>query len=130
MWNTLHNFVGPARDHEWITGRYRDLQASKAGSSVARLNHASTSSAAYDLLAEVFGEALSARCILYTRNFRTSSLGPCVGWVGRPRATSLAHCDSFGCEVLGWLRKTAEKKGLPYRSLVNEILDGGMRKAG
>jgi hypothetical protein len=24
--------------------------------------------------------------------------------------------------VLGWLRKTAEKKGLPYQSLVNEIL--------
>ena len=31
--------------------------------------------------------------------------------------------------VLGWLRKTAEKKGLPYQSLVNEILAEEMRKA-
>lgn len=31
--------------------------------------------------------------------------------------------------VLSWLRKTAEKKGLPYQSLVNEILAGEMRKA-
>jgi predicted DNA binding CopG/RHH family protein len=27
------------------------------------------------------------------------------------------------------LRKTAKKKGLPYQSLVNEILAGEMRKA-
>jgi predicted DNA binding CopG/RHH family protein len=33
-------------------------------------------------------------------------------------------------KVLGCLRMTAEKKGLPYRSLVNEILAGEMRKAG
>ena len=32
-------------------------------------------------------------------------------------------------KVLSWLRKTAEKKGLPYQSLVNEILAGEMRKA-
>ena len=32
-------------------------------------------------------------------------------------------------KVLGWLRKTAKKKGLPYQSLVNEILAGEMRKA-
>ena len=32
-------------------------------------------------------------------------------------------------EVLRWLRKTAEKKGLPYQSLVNEILASEMRKA-
>jgi len=32
-------------------------------------------------------------------------------------------------KVLGWLRKTAEKKGLPYQSLVNEILAEEMRKA-
>jgi uncharacterized protein (DUF4415 family) len=31
--------------------------------------------------------------------------------------------------VLGWLRKSAEKKGLPYQSLVNEILAEEMRKA-
>jgi uncharacterized protein (DUF4415 family) len=32
-------------------------------------------------------------------------------------------------KVLDWLRKTAEKKGLPYQSLVNEILAQEMRKA-
>ncbi|HEX2226871.1 MAG TPA: BrnA antitoxin family protein [Candidatus Binatia bacterium] len=32
-------------------------------------------------------------------------------------------------KVLGWLRKTAEKKGLPYQSLVNDILASEMRKA-
>ena len=31
--------------------------------------------------------------------------------------------------VLGWLRRTAEKKGLPYQSLVNQILAEEMRKA-
>ena len=32
-------------------------------------------------------------------------------------------------KVLGWLRRTAEKKGLPYQSLVNEILAEEMKKA-
>ncbi len=32
-------------------------------------------------------------------------------------------------KVLGWLRKTAEKKGLRYQSLINEILASEMRKA-
>ena len=32
-------------------------------------------------------------------------------------------------KVLGWLRRTAEKKGLPYQSLVNQILVEEMRKA-
>src|SRR4029079_2299699 len=32
---------------------------------------------------------------------------------------------SFGCDALRWLRKIA-KKGLPYQSLVNEILAGEM----
>jgi uncharacterized protein (DUF4415 family) len=32
-------------------------------------------------------------------------------------------------KVLGWLRQMAEKKGLPYQSLVNEILASEMRKA-
>lgn len=32
-------------------------------------------------------------------------------------------------KILDWLRKTAEKKGLPYQSLVNEILAEEMRKA-
>jgi uncharacterized protein (DUF4415 family) len=32
-------------------------------------------------------------------------------------------------KVLGWLRNTAEKKGLPYQSLVNEILASEMRMA-
>ena len=33
-------------------------------------------------------------------------------------------------KVPGWLRRTAEKKGLPYQSLVNQILAEEMRKAG
>jgi hypothetical protein len=32
-------------------------------------------------------------------------------------------------KMLSWLRKTAEKKGLPYQSLVNDILASEMRKA-
>src|SRR3989338_1566708 len=32
-------------------------------------------------------------------------------------------------KVLAWLRKTADRKGLPYQSLVNEILAEEMRKA-
>jgi len=32
-------------------------------------------------------------------------------------------------KVLAWLRKTADKRGLPYQSLVNEILAEEMRKA-
>ena len=32
-------------------------------------------------------------------------------------------------KVLGWLRRTAEKRGLPYQSLVNQILAEEMRKA-
>jgi predicted DNA binding CopG/RHH family protein len=32
-------------------------------------------------------------------------------------------------KVLGWLRKTAEKRGLPHQSLVNEIFASEMRKA-
>jgi uncharacterized protein (DUF4415 family) len=32
-------------------------------------------------------------------------------------------------KVLAWLCKTAAKKGLPYQSLVNEILASEMRKA-
>jgi uncharacterized protein (DUF4415 family) len=44
-----------------------------------------------------------------------------------PRKLIAIRLDS---KVLVWLRKTAEKKGLPYQSLVNEILAGEMRKAG
>ena len=32
-------------------------------------------------------------------------------------------------KVSGWLRRTAEKKGLPYQSLVNQILAEEMWKA-
>ena len=32
-------------------------------------------------------------------------------------------------KVLAWLRRTAEKKGLPYQSLVNQILAEEMKKA-
>jgi uncharacterized protein (DUF4415 family) len=31
-------------------------------------------------------------------------------------------------KVLGWLRETAKKKGLPYQSLVNQILAEEMKK--
>jgi len=49
---------------------------------------------------------------------------PTVG--DEPRKLIAIRLDA---KVLGWLRKTAEKKGLPYQSLVNEILAGEMRKA-
>jgi uncharacterized protein (DUF4415 family) len=49
---------------------------------------------------------------------------PTVG--EEPRKLIAIRLDA---KVLGWLRKTAEKKGLPYQSLINEILAGEMRKA-
>ena len=49
---------------------------------------------------------------------------PTVG--DEPRKLIAIRLDA---KVLGWLRKTAEKKGLPYQSLVNEILADEMRKA-
>ncbi len=56
---------------------------------------------------------------------RTRRVGrPTVG--DEPRKLIAIRLD---LKVLGWLRKTAEKKGLPYQSLVNEILAEEMRKA-
>ena len=49
---------------------------------------------------------------------------PTVG--DEPRKLIAIRLDA---KVLGWLRKTAEKKGLPYQSLINEILAQEMRKA-
>jgi len=49
---------------------------------------------------------------------------PTVG--EEPRKLIAIRLDA---KVLGWLRKTAEKKGLHYQSLVNEILASEMRKA-
>ena len=49
---------------------------------------------------------------------------PTVG--DEPRKLIAIRLDA---KVLGWLRQTAEKKGLPYQSLVNEILASEMRKA-
>jgi uncharacterized protein (DUF4415 family) len=49
---------------------------------------------------------------------------PTVG--EEPRKLIAIRLDA---KVLGWLRKTAAKKGLPYQSLVNEILASEMRKA-
>jgi uncharacterized protein (DUF4415 family) len=49
---------------------------------------------------------------------------PTVG--DEPRKLIAIRLDA---KVLGWLRKTAEKKGLPYQTLVNEILAEEMRKA-
>ncbi|MGH7826669.1 MAG: BrnA antitoxin family protein [Candidatus Binatia bacterium] len=44
-----------------------------------------------------------------------------------PRRLIAIRLDS---NVLGWLRRTAERKGLPYQSLINEILAEEMKKAG
>jgi len=44
-----------------------------------------------------------------------------------PRKLIAIRLDS---KVLGWLRRTAEQKGLPYQSLINDILAEEMRKAG
>jgi uncharacterized protein (DUF4415 family) len=49
---------------------------------------------------------------------------PTVG--DEPRKLIAIRLDA---KVLGWLRKAAEKKGLPYQSLVNEILANEMKKA-
>lgn len=49
---------------------------------------------------------------------------PTVG--DEPRKLIAIRLDA---KVLGWLRETAEKKGLPYQSLVNKILAREMRKA-
>ena len=49
---------------------------------------------------------------------------PTVG--DEPRKLIAIRLDA---KVLGWLRKKKKKKGLPYQSLVNEILAGEMRKA-
>ena len=49
---------------------------------------------------------------------------PTVG--DEPRKLIAIRLDA---KVLGWLRKTAEKKGLPYQTLVNEILAEEMKKA-
>lgn len=43
-----------------------------------------------------------------------------------PRKLIAIRLDS---KVLDWLRRTAEKKGLLYQSLVNQILAEEMRKA-
>ena len=49
---------------------------------------------------------------------------PTVG--DEPRKLIAIRLDA---KVLSWLRKTAEKKGQPYQSLVNEILAEEMRSA-
>ena len=49
---------------------------------------------------------------------------PTVG--DEPRKLIAIRLDA---KVLSWLRKTAETKGQPYQSLVNEILAEEMRKA-
>jgi uncharacterized protein (DUF4415 family) len=33
-------------------------------------------------------------------------------------------------KVLGWVRALAEKRGVPYQSLINDILAGEMKKVG
>ena len=43
-----------------------------------------------------------------------------------PRKLVAIRMDS---KVLNWLRKTAEKKGLPYQSFINDLLAEQMKKA-
>jgi uncharacterized protein (DUF4415 family) len=53
-------------------------------------------------------------------------------WVGRPTVGDEPRkliAIRLDAKVLSWLRETAEKKGNPYQSLVNEILAKEMRKA-
>lgn len=50
---------------------------------------------------------------------------PTVG--DEPRKLIAIRLDA---KVLSWLRKTAETKGRPYQSLVNDILASEMQKAG
>src|SRR5690348_5735691 len=49
---------------------------------------------------------------------------PTIG--NEPRKLIAIRLDA---KVLGWLRSTAEKKKVPYQSLINEILAGEMLKA-
>jgi uncharacterized protein (DUF4415 family) len=49
---------------------------------------------------------------------------PTVG--DEPRKLIAIRLDA---RVLSWLRETAEKKGQPYQSLVNEILAEKMKRA-
>jgi uncharacterized protein (DUF4415 family) len=49
---------------------------------------------------------------------------PTVG--DEPRKLIAIRLDA---KVLSWLRETADKKGKPYQSLVNEILAEQMRKS-
>ena len=69
----------------------------------------------YSDIAELFDQQLSAM-----RRVGRPTVGE------EPRKLIAIRLDA---KVLGWLRKTAEKKGLPYQSLVNEILASEMRKA-
>ena len=45
----------------------------------------------------------------------------------RPRQMIAIRMDS---QVLDWVRRTAVKKGLPYQSLINDILAERMKRAG
>lgn len=52
--------------------------------------------------------------------------------VGRPplgAAPRKAVSIRIDQEVLGWLKESAGRKGMPYQSLVNEILARAMRRA-
>jgi uncharacterized protein (DUF4415 family) len=55
-----------------------------------------------------------------------------MGRVGRPTVGDERRkliAIRLDAKVLSWLRETAEKKGKPYQSLVNEILAEETRKA-
>jgi hypothetical protein len=51
------------------------------------------------------------------------------GFVEQSVFICAAVYDWTSCWSSEWLRKTAEEKGLPYQSLVNQILAEEMKKA-
>src|SRR3990167_8612629 len=54
----------------------------------------------------------------------------CEQWSrGQDKVRCFLFAIRLDPKVLGWLRRTAQKKGLPYQSLVNQILAEEMRKA-
>lgn len=44
-----------------------------------------------------------------------------------PNVTKISVTTRLDADVLSWLRKEAEKKGIPYQTLMNSLLKGLMR---
>ncbi len=76
-------------------------------------------------LSELAAENFNA----HYRAVRPAALVPASrGPANHGRRAEKAHYNSLRREVLSWLRKTAQGKGLSYQSLVCEILANEMRK--